>query len=62
MGGDKKMSREIFKDVGSLSIESIYSINFAYDTNMGLHTTSRSDIQKSSAIANKGVKSWAYRE
>jgi hypothetical protein len=57
MEGDKKMSREIFKEVGSLPIVGIYDINYAYDSNMGLHTTSSLDILKLSAIANKGVKS-----
>ena len=58
MEGDKKMSREIFKDVGRLSVGGISGINFAYDTTRGLHTTSSLNILKLSAITNKEVKSW----
>jgi len=56
------MSSGIFEDIGSLPIVGIYDINFVYDTNMEIYTNWRSDIPKLSAIANKGVKSWVYRE
>ena len=40
------MSSGIFEDVESLLIVGIYDINFVYDTNMGVYTTSSSGIAK----------------
>ena len=52
----KKTGRGIFEDVESLSMVSIYDINFAYNTNMGGYTTLGSDISKLYAIADIGEK------
>ncbi len=42
----KKTGRGIFEDVESLSMVSIYDINFAYNTNMEGYTTLSSDVPK----------------
>lgn len=51
------MSRGFFEDVGSLPVVGIYDINFAYDTNMAVYTTSSSNIPKIYEIAVKAFLS-----
>ena len=51
----KKTGRGIFEDVESLSMVSIYDINFVYDTNMGVYATLSSDTPKLSEIALTNV-------